>query len=113
MTDKPEARPTVQLSPEQLRYEIRVGDEPAGFTQFVDDGARRIFFHTEIDERFAGRGLASTLIRAALADTTTHGKRIVPLCPFVAGFVEKHDDFADFVDPVTPEAERTVREALR
>ena len=57
----------------ELRYEISVDGEPAGFTQYVDDGAQRIFFHTEIDERFGGRGLASALVAGALTDTRDAG----------------------------------------
>ncbi|QCQ90154.1 GNAT family N-acetyltransferase [Rhodococcus sp. SGAir0479] len=109
MTDELDAQPEVHA--DTRRYEIRVGDTRAGFTEFVDSGDQRIFFHTEIDERFSGRGLASTLIRAALEDTVAHAKRIVPICPFVAGFVEKHHDFDDSLDPVTPEAQQTVRES--
>jgi len=113
MTDELDAQPEVHSSPDSHRYEIRVGNETAGFTQFIDSGVQRIFFHTEIDERFAGRGLASTLIRAALEDTTAHDKRIVPICPFVAGFLEKHDDFAGYVDAVTPAAQQVVIESER
>ncbi|MEH1059415.1 N-acetyltransferase [Micromonospora sp. CPCC 206171] len=29
------------------------------------------------------------------------GKRIVPVCPYVAKFLKKHDEFADITDPVT------------
>lgn len=112
MTDELDAQPEVHAAPDNRRYEIRVGDSRAGFTEFVDSGDQRIFFHTEIDDQFSGRGLASTLIRAALEDTTAHAKRIVPICPFVAGFIEKHHDFDAHVDPVTPEAQRTVRESL-
>lgn len=106
MSDELDAQPEVHA--DSRRYEIRVGNETAGFTEFVDSGEQRIFFHTEIDERFSGRGLASTLIRAALEDTTSHGKRIVPICPFVAGFLEKHDDFAGYIDAVTPAAQDAV-----
>ncbi|MFC9517735.1 GNAT family N-acetyltransferase [Nocardiaceae bacterium NPDC056970] len=108
MSDELDALPSVNPDPDLHRYEIRVGDTSAGFTEFVDSGDQRIFFHTEIDERFAGRGLAGTLIRSALDDTVAHGKRIVPICPFVAGFLDKHDDFKGFVDAVTPAAQQAV-----
>ncbi|NNH74229.1 N-acetyltransferase [Nocardia uniformis] len=85
-------------------YEISVDAEHAGLTAYVDNDEQRIFFHTEVDERFAGQGLASKLISAALADTRAAGKRIVPVCPFVAKFVGKHHEFDDLVDPVTPQA---------
>ena len=101
--------PDVRNAPELHRFEVRVDSELAGFTEYLDDENQRIFFHTEIGEQFGGRGLASTLIRSALTETVGDGKRIVPICPFVAGYLKKHDDFADDVDPVTPAAIQAVR----
>ncbi|MBL1078443.1 N-acetyltransferase [Nocardia sp. 2] len=85
-------------------YAISYGGERGGLTAYVDAGQQRIFFHTEIDDRFGGHGLGTALIRAALDDTRAAGLRIVPICPFVKAFVEKHHDFDDLVDPVTPQA---------
>ncbi|MEB3069924.1 GNAT family N-acetyltransferase [[Mycobacterium] vasticus] len=93
-------------------YEIHLDGARAGLTAYVDAGAQRIFFHTEIGEEYGGRGLAGTLIAAALAETRAAGKRIVAICPFVAAYVEKHHDFDDILDPVTPEAKAAVRAAL-
>jgi uncharacterized protein len=91
------------------RYEISVDGNRAGFTVYVDDGNQRIFYHTEIDDQFAGQGLASKLIPAALSDTRSAGKRVVPVCPFVAKYVTRHHDFDDILDPVTPQALDIVR----
>ena len=113
MADDLNARPELNATTGLRRYEVRVGEATAGFTQFVDSGDQRIFFHTEIGERFTGRGLAGTLIRAALDDTVAHGKRIVPICPFVAGFLEKHDNFGGSVDAVTPAAQQSVIDSQR
>lgn len=115
MTDdtKDAPAPDVRDAPEHHRFEIRVDDELAGFTEYLDRENQRIFFHTEIGEQFAGRGLASTLIRSALTETVGGGKRIVPICPFVARYLEKHDDFADDVDDVTPAAIEAVRHRQR
>lgn len=66
-------------------------------------GGRRVFFHTEIDDAFAGRGLAAELVRQALTDVRASGKRIVPICPYVASYLKRHDGFADITDPVTPD----------
>jgi predicted GNAT family acetyltransferase len=85
--------------------------ELAGFTEYLDRGDQRIFFHTEIGEQYGGRGLASLLIHDALGETVGGGMRIVPVCPFVAGYLEKHDDFAASVDPVTREALQAVRDS--
>ncbi|AKU14652.1 GNAT family N-acetyltransferase [Luteipulveratus mongoliensis] len=86
------------------RYEISVGDSVAGFAQYVDHSGQRIFFHTVVDDAYAGQGLASKLVTFALDDTRTEGLRVVPVCPYVAAFVKKHQEYGDIVDPVTPEA---------
>ncbi|MFC7451175.1 GNAT family N-acetyltransferase [Rhodococcus daqingensis] len=105
-----EPAPVVLDAPARHRFEVRLGADLAGFTQYLDRGGQRIFFHTEIGEQYGGRGLASLLIHDALGETVRQGKRIVPICPFVAGYLKKHDDFASDVDPVTPEALQAVRD---
>jgi predicted GNAT family acetyltransferase len=92
------------------RYEIGVNGEPAGFTAYVDREGQRIFFHTEIGDRFGGRGLAGKVVAHALADTRTAGLRIVPVCPYVAKYVTTHHEVDDLLDPVTPAALSAVNE---
>lgn len=94
---------TVTDASERNRFEIHHGQDLAGFAEYRDHGRQRIFYHTEIDEQYSGKGLGSKLIRGALTDTVAAGMRIVAVCSFVAKFLESHDDFADSVDEVTPE----------
>lgn len=89
--------PTVERA--DNRYQIRVDGALAGFTEFRDRGAQRIFIHTEISEAFQGRGLASVLIEDALTRTREEGRRIVPVCSAVARYLAKHDGFTDITDP--------------
>ncbi|WP_189282269.1 GNAT family N-acetyltransferase [Streptomyces atratus] len=100
---QPAAAPTVQRVDPEHRYEILVDGKTAGLTVYRDRDDQRVFYHTEIDNAFAGQGLASILVQQALSDVRTSGKRIVPVCPYVAKFLKKHDEFADITDPVTPE----------
>jgi predicted GNAT family acetyltransferase len=40
------------------------------------------------------------LARAALDDARTRGLVVMPFCPFVAGFIERHiEEYADLVAP--------------
>ncbi|MFD7285459.1 GNAT family N-acetyltransferase [Streptomyces sp. NPDC059863] len=94
------------------RYEILVDGQRAGLTAFRDLGAQRVFFHTEVDEAFAGQGLAPQLVQQALADVRASGMRIVPVCPYVATFLKRHDEFADITDPVTPDVLRWLEAQL-
>jgi predicted GNAT family acetyltransferase len=73
------------------RYRIRVGEVTAGFTEFRASGGRLRFFHTEIDPAFGGRGFATMLIGAAMADVAARGEEVVPLCPFVAKYLRSHE----------------------
>jgi uncharacterized protein len=98
-TDKTGAPTTVTA--ESHRFNISVEGHRAGFVEFTDRGDQRIFTHTEVADEFGGRGLATILIDQALQVTRDAGLRIVALCPMVEGFVEKHHEFADVVDPVS------------
>ncbi|MFF0485325.1 GNAT family N-acetyltransferase [Streptomyces sp. NPDC004435] len=95
--------PVVRRVGERHRYEILVDGERAGLTAYRDRDDRRVFFHTEIDDAYAGRGLAGILVEQALTDVRAAGMRIVPVCPYVAKFLKKHEEFADITDPVAPE----------
>ncbi|MYW15379.1 N-acetyltransferase, partial [Streptomyces sp. SID2955] len=37
---------------------------------------------------------------------------IVPVCPYVAKFLTRHEEFADLVDPVTPDVLRWLETRL-
>jgi predicted GNAT family acetyltransferase len=99
-TDKTGAEATV--SAEDGKYTIAVDGETVGLAAVADRGEQRVFYHTEVDERFGGRGLANILVQQALEATRGDGKRVVATCPMVAAFIKKHPEFADITDPVTP-----------
>src|SRR6185312_7989109 len=92
-TDKTGATTTV--AKEADRFTISVDGTVAGFTEFSDSDGKRTFPHTEVDDAFQGRGLASILIGEALEQTKAEGLQIVPVCSMVVAYVEKHPEFAD------------------
>ncbi|MGO4758334.1 GNAT family N-acetyltransferase, partial [Streptomyces sp. 2MCAF27] len=70
---EPAAAPVVSREDHKHRYEILVDGQLAGFTEYRDRGEQRVFFHTEIDDAFAGQGLASFLVQHALTDVRNNG----------------------------------------
>src|SRR6476619_892019 len=100
-TDKIGAPTTVSAA--DGKYSIAVDGQTVGRAAVADRDNQRVFYHTEVDERFGGRGLANILVGEALEATRADGKRVVALCPMVAAFVKKHPEFSDITDPVTPE----------
>jgi uncharacterized protein len=53
--------------------------------------------HTEIDPRFEGHGLASQLIRTALEDAKDRELQVLPFCPFVNGYIDRHREYVELV----------------
>lgn len=97
------AEPVVVRDDSAHRYVIQVRGSAAGFTAYRDRGAERVFYHTVVEEAFAGRGLGTVLIERALSDTRGAGMRVVPVCPFVAHYLSSHHEFDDVVVRPTPE----------
>jgi predicted GNAT family acetyltransferase len=88
----------VRDNPERRRFEIVADGVVAGFAQYKTRGGRIIFVHTEIDPAHEGQGLGSALARGALDAARERGEPVVPLCPFIAAYIERHEEYADLVD---------------
>jgi NAD+ kinase len=88
---------TVVDSFEQNRYEILVGGEIAGVLHYRRRGNVIQLEHTEIDNAYEGRGLASRLARGALEDARRRATPVVVVCPFVTGYVERHPEWSDLI----------------
>ena len=83
--------------PDRSRFEIRVGAEVAGFTEYRRHQDLIAFIHTLIDPRFEGQGLASQLVRTALSEARADGLAVLPFCPFVRSYIEGHTEYLDLV----------------
>jgi uncharacterized protein len=88
----------VQDSPDEDRYVITVDGRTAGFARYVRRGGRTILVHTEVDPDFEGQGLGSALAAGALDAERSAGRPVVPLCPFIAAYIDRHPDYAELVD---------------
>ena len=80
------------------RYELSLDGTMVGFARYVRRGGRAYFVHTEVDPSHEGAGLGSALARGALEAQRERGELVVPLCPFVRGYVDRHPELADIVD---------------
>ena len=83
---------------ERSRFEITLDGQLAGFEDYRLVGERIEFVHTEIDPAFEGQGLGGKLARAALDTVRARGLHVTPLCPYIAGWIKKHPEYADLVD---------------
>jgi predicted GNAT family acetyltransferase len=84
-------------APDRDRYELSIGGEVVGYSAYRTRPGLIAFVHTEVDERFEGRGLGDRLIRFALDDARARGLAVLPFCPFVNAFIERHREFEALV----------------
>jgi uncharacterized protein len=83
--------------PERSRYELRLDGRLIGLAAYRRRDGRISFTHTEVDASCEGRGFGSRLAAAALDDARRQGLRVLPLCPFVAHYVEQHPEYQELV----------------
>ena len=88
----------VRDNKQRFRYEILVDGELAGFVTYGMRGGRMILVHTDIDDAHEGHGLAGILVAAALDDIRRRGLKVLPVCPYVEKFIERHPEYDDLVD---------------
>jgi uncharacterized protein len=79
------------------RYEIWADGRLAGFTTYLRHPGIIEFVHTEIGAEYEGRGLAGELIRSVLDTARASGSEVLPLCPFVRGYIERHPRYLELV----------------
>ncbi len=80
---------------QEKRYEARIDGALAGFAVYIPADGMRVITHTEVDPAHEGRGVGSALARFALDDIRARGTKVMPLCPFVLGWMQRHPDYAD------------------
>ena len=87
----------VRDAPDQDRYEGRLDDELAGFAAYHRRPGLVAFVHTEVDDRFAGQGVAGAIVRFGLDDARARGEAVLPFCPYVNGWIRQHAEYLDLV----------------
>ena len=69
------------------------GDE-AELVYLLGPDGRAVFVHTVVPEAAEGQGVGSRLVRGALAEARRLGWTVVPQCPFVAAYLDRHPEDA-------------------
>ncbi|MRG59669.1 GNAT family N-acetyltransferase [Agromyces sp. CFH 90414] len=79
------------------RYEVLDEGRVAAVAMFREEPGRVVFTHTVVKPEYEGRGIGSRLARHVLDDAVARGEEIVPECPFIAAYLERHPEYADSV----------------
>ena len=84
--------------PERERFEARdEAGEVAGFVTYQVTGDIIAYTHTEVLPAFEGQGVGSLLARAVMDDARARRRSVVPICPFLSKWLDRHHEFDDIV----------------
>jgi predicted GNAT family acetyltransferase len=85
---------------EKGRFEIHLDGDVAFAEYLVRPHAHALVLpHTVTPEAFAGKGVASRLAQYAMAYARSHGLKVIPTCPFMANYIQRHPEVQDLVHP--------------
>lgn len=74
-----------------MHFEIHTDAERAFMEYRFHDNSIALM-HTEVPERFVGKGAASALAKFAFDYAKAHHKNVLVYCPFVQTYVKRHPE---------------------
>ena len=89
----------LSLNEAAQHYEAKQGGQVIAFIEYRDASSARLLTHTEVNPDLEGQGIGSQLVKFALEEIKVGGLSLVPMCPFVAAYVQRHREYAELVTP--------------
>jgi predicted GNAT family acetyltransferase len=86
----------VRDNAERHRFELDT-DGHVAFSNYRREGGTLTILHTEVPKELGGKGIGSALARGLLDIARAQKLTVKPLCPFVAGYIAKHPEYADLL----------------
>lgn len=83
-------------NPDKNRIEVRVNDQLAKI-EYRRRGDTIYLIHTYVPPALEGQGIASQMARFALEAARARGDKVVPLCPYVAAYIQRHPEYQSLV----------------
>jgi hypothetical protein len=77
---------------EKERFEIDL-DGKTALIDYSEQNGVVAMTHTEVPPEFEGKGVGSKLVKGALEIVKNDGKRVRPLCTFVAAYIKRHPEY--------------------
>jgi len=87
---------TVHDNAEEQRFELKIQGQTAFVYYEIKPGLITLT-HTDVPLVMSGQGVASRLIKGSLEQVRARGLKVKAECPFVAGYLGKHQEFADLL----------------
>ncbi len=91
-----DAAPIPVHNPQQHQFEIEADGRVAVLVYKLGEG-KLYLLHTETPLELQGRGFGSELAKAALQYARENRLGVVPWCPFVKTYIDRHKEFKSLV----------------
>ena len=86
----------VKHNPQAGRFEVEREGNLAVLEYLLQEG-KIVFIHTGVPSALEGQGIGSRLARAGLDHARAQGLKVVPLCSFIAAYIQKHPEYQDLL----------------
>lgn len=77
---------------EAQQFELDINSAIA-LIAYEDHGDALALTHTEVPEALEGKGIGSVLALKTLEYIEAQGRKIIPLCPFVKSYLQRHPEW--------------------
>ena len=77
---------------EKKQYEFHI-DGAIARIEYIKAQGKIFLTHTEVPAKFEGKGIGSALVKQVLDDIRQKGLILVPLCPFVSAYINRHPEY--------------------
>ena len=86
----------VTHQPDSHRFEVNA-DGYVAVLEYVLTGQVITFTHTGVPGELEGRGIGSALVRTGLDYARAQSLKVVPLCSFVASYIQRKPEYQDLL----------------
>lgn len=77
---------------EKNRFEFQIGQHVA-VADYHINGNEISLPHVGVPKELEGQGIASALVLAVLKNIDARNLKLIPICPFVAAYVQRHPEW--------------------
>ncbi len=88
----------LQINTASNRLELTIGESTA-FIEYKLADHTLFLIHTEVPQELEGKGVGAAIVQKALQYAKDNDHKIVPLCPFVQSYLERHKEWNEIVAP--------------
>lgn len=86
---------------EKERFEIEINGLFA-FIDYKETSENIALVHTEVEPGLEGTGAAAAVVEKTLNFIKNSGKKLLPYCPYVFGYIKKHPEWKSIVSEKFP-----------